>query len=73
MWLRAQLSFVLSEITRSTDRLTKRRTECQNSHRYRPRLHYVQRGKNAANVTSQQQKHTERKIERIKVILQIIR
>jgi len=43
--MRAQLSFVLSQCTRLTDRQTDGRTDRQNSHHYSPRLHSTQRGK----------------------------
>ena len=41
--MRAQLSFVLSQITKF-DRETDGQTDRQNSHRYRPCLHSMQRG-----------------------------
>jgi len=40
------LSSVLSQSTRVTDR----QTDEQNCHRYVPRLHYMQRGKNDAEI-----------------------
>ena len=39
-------SSMLSQFTRLTDGRTDRRTDGQNSHRCRPRMHSMQRGKN---------------------------